>query len=321
MVVRRRGRRSYGRLLGKVRSKRAAGQRRRPWIPCPVVAVCAHCGKQIGFFRRLIGGGLCPECEKQRSEAREQARAEYRAALDRLARGQLQPAEAVPLLETAGPNADLSASEQVSLKAEAFRGYADTILSDDILSTDEEETFEQTADALGIDENAMGSQFRDVMDRLMVARVNDGRLPEVSAPSIMTKRGEVVHAEVPASLLKTVTVREQRGGYGYQGVSFRIAKGVRYSTGVGRKPRVTTHTEVQVDDSGILVITSQRIVFIGQGGTTLEMPYPKLVNMTVYTDGLDFHLSNRKKAPTFQFGASPDVAAALINAAAQAAQD
>jgi hypothetical protein len=139
----------------------------------------------------------------------------------------------------------------------------------------------------------MGAQFRDVMDRLLVARVNDGRLPVVPNPTIMTKRGEVVHGEVPAALLKTVTVREQHGSYGYQGVSFRIAKGVRYSTGVGRKPRVTTHQEIQTEDTGMLVITSQRVVFVGQGGTTIEMPYSKLVNLTLYTDGLDFHLSMR----------------------------
>jgi hypothetical protein len=61
-------------------------------------------------------------------------------------------------------------------------------------------------------------------------------------------------------------------------------------------------------------------VFVGQGGTTLEMPYSKLVQMSLFTDGIDFHLSNRKKAPTFQLGANPDAVAAVVNAAAQKAQ-
>jgi hypothetical protein len=68
-------------------------------------------------------------------------------------------------------------------------------------------------------------------------------------------------------------------------------------------------------DSGLLVISSHRVVFLG-AKKTLELPYAKLVSLTQFTDGVQFHQSNRQTAPTFLV-APPDVATAIIHAAAQ----
>jgi hypothetical protein len=49
---------------------------------------------------------------------------------------------------------------------------------------------------------------------------------------------------------------------------------------------------VQADDQGTLSVSSSRAVFIG-AKKTMEMPYAKLVNLGVFADGVQFHLSNR----------------------------
>ncbi len=49
------------------------------------------------------------------------------------------------------------------------------------------------------------------------------------------------------------------------------------------------------------------------------MPYTKLVDLEVYEDGIQFHLSNLKNPPLFRLE-SGGVAAALMNAACQAAE-
>jgi hypothetical protein len=49
------------------------------------------------------------------------------------------------------------------------------------------------------------------------------------------------------------------------------------------------------------------------------MPYAKLVNLTVFSDGIVFHLSNRVNAPMFAIASGSDVVAAVVNAAAQRA--
>jgi hypothetical protein len=52
---------------------------------------------------------------------------------------------------------------------------------------------------------------------------------------------------------------------------------------------------------------------------TVDMPYSKLVNLTVYSDGIVFHVSNRANAPLFTIAGGTDVVAAVVNAAAQRA--
>jgi hypothetical protein len=53
---------------------------------------------------------------------------------------------------------------------------------------------------------------------------------------------------------------------------------------------------------------------------TSDIPYSKLVNLTVHSDGLQFHLSNRVNAPLFKINRQTDVLAAVVNAAAQRAE-
>jgi hypothetical protein len=75
---------------------------------------------------------------------------------------------------------------------------------------------------------------------------------------VRERRGdETVYLETFALLMKEVAIREYRGGYG--GVSFRIAKGVRYSTGRTRGRSVVVGTELQEAHRGILAVTSKRV--------------------------------------------------------------
>jgi hypothetical protein len=68
-------------------------------------------------------------------------------------------------------------------------------------------------------------------------------------------------------------------------------------------------------DSGYLVISSQRAVFLGDK-KTLDLPFSKLESLTLFTDGIQFHQSNRQTAPVFTTS-TPDVISAFIHSAAQ----
>jgi hypothetical protein len=117
--------------------------------------------------------------------------------------------------------------------------------------------------------------------------------------------------------MKEVAVHEWRGGS--QGVSFRVAKGVRYRVGATRGHLVTVGTELQIADQGILSITSKRVAYLGDR-KTVDMPYTRLMGMNLYSDGIQFSLSNRQTAPLFRISMSTDVLGALINAAMQASE-
>jgi hypothetical protein len=208
----------------------------------------------------------------------------------------------------------LSEKERRERGADAFRAYAENVLADDRLTEEEETAFGEVAEALGIAQPEFQTRFIDLLNRLVIARVNDGRLGVIAEPHLMTKKDEIIHLETNASLMKEVAVREWRGGS--SGVSFRIAKGVSYRTGAVRGKSVVVGTELQVADSGVLAVTSQRIAYMGN--KTIELSYAKLMNLDVFSDGIRVHVSNRQSAPLFKVDPGVgEVIAATVNAAMQ----
>lgn len=115
--------------------------------------------------------------------------------------------------------------------------------------------------------------------------------------------------------MKEVAIRQYQGGY--SGFSFPLGKtGIRYRVGATRGHSVEVGTTLNVADSGLLSVTNKRVLYAGSR-KTIEMLYSKLVNLSVYTDGLQFHLSNRVNAPLFRIAQGSHVVAAIVNMAAQ----
>lgn len=212
--------------------------------------------------------------------------------------------------------AALSPKDRRRLGEQAVADYADVVLADDHLTEDEEDALTGLAEAAGFSQDDF--QKHDLYGRLQVAKLNDGRLPVVEAPKLMAKRGEVVHVEAPAALMKEVAVREWQGRS--SGFSFRVTKGVRYRVGATRGHLVTVGTQLQTADTGLLSVTNQRIAYLGSS-KTIDMPFAKVMGMTLYTDALGFSLSNRQNAPLIKVGTDVNVLVALINAAMQAAEN
>ena len=196
---------------------------------------------------------------------------------------------------------------------QAFRGLVERVLDDDILDEEEENEVLATGQAVGIDNAEMNVRYPDLTVRLVIAGANDGRLPVVSDPQLMTKGDEEVHLELPANLMKEVVHREFRGGS--SGVSIPIAKGVRFRTGSFRGKPVVVGTSIEPADSGFLSVTNKRTVFQGSRKTQ-ECKYDKLVGMQTYTDAVQLNVSNRQTPSMYgtQNGHGLLVAA-IINAA------
>ena len=196
-------------------------------------------------------------------------------------------------------------------KGKQLAEYANKVLDDDVLTEDEEKAFLEFANSLGLQTL---DKYPTILNRLTIARVNNGRLPVFTEGSghIICRSGEVIHLEANASLLKEVAVREWRGS----GFSFPITKGIRYRTSRGHMQQVGT--AITVADTGILSVTSTRVVFSGKAKIQ-ESLYSKLVNLTVYGDGLGLAVSNRQNVSTYRLAnTTGEVVAAVINAALQA---
>jgi hypothetical protein len=253
---------------------------------------------------------------KEEKQAIGDARAEYDAFAREAASA--DPEQAKTLATAFRSNQRLAAlheKERRDRARDAFRLYAENVLADDELNVDEESAFGAVAAALGIGQASLQDEHHDILGRLMVAKLNDGRLTVIEAPQLLTKKNEVVHLEIGAALLKEVAIREWQAGS--RGVSFRIAKGVSYRVGNTRGKSVVVGTEQLVEDVGILSVTSSRVVFTGDR-KSMEIPFSKLLDMKVFPDAIVFHASNRQRSPMFRIQLNmADVVAATVNAAVQ----
>ena len=245
------------------------------------------------------------------------AEGEFNSLLNEMVAGHVDLVGLGDRLQAAARSAGLRTRKAASLQEQAFRGLAERLLADDVLTEHEEREFLRVAAALGYDQGTLDSRFADVMQHLWVARINDGRLPLVASPRTITKRGEVVHLETQAALMKEVVHREYRGGG--SGISVPIGLGMRFSTGGFRGRSVVVGTSLQPADTGTLTITSRRILYHGQRKAQ-ESRLDRLVAIEAFSDGVRIAVSNRQNASLYRVPSGP-VVAAMINAALQRLSD
>lgn len=249
----------------------------------------------------------------QQSPEQQEARAQYDALLAGMIDGSEELQGLPERLRQASQAAGMKQRGESRLKTEAWEALAARTLADDILTEAEENELGEAAEALGFEFEALLTAEPAILTRLGIAKANDGRLPVVDDPTLMTKSDEVVHAEYAAQLMKEVTHREFQGGS--RGVSFRVAKGVRFSTGAFRGHMVVTGTSLEPADEGVLSITDRRLVFQGSRKVQ-ESRYDKLVGLEVFLDALQVAVTNRQTPSLYMLG-DGQVAGAYVNAAAQ----
>ena len=205
-------------------------------------------------------------------------------------------------------------------KEKQLTEHIDQVLADDILSDDDQDKLFEFARSLGIDLNTYLNQHPATQDRVVIAGVNAGRFPGAAPPyHILVKPDEKVLVEAPVSMLKEVADRAWQGGF--SGFSFPITRGVRYRVGQTRGHMQQVGTKLIVTDAGYLSVTSTRIVFSGKTSTR-EIPYAKLVNLTVFaigvTECIAIAVSKGQDVDTQTYAVSrPHLFAAVITAAAQ----
>jgi hypothetical protein len=273
----------------------------------PGAFLCPHCG-QPGPFASVD--------QIARFNEQQSARARYRELLAAMTASipTTDGSELARLRAAAG----YTPAELASLNLSALRPVVATAVADDLLTPEESSHLDGLLAALGMSWDDVRSSDPDLYEHAFVSSINGGQLPEVSSPHILQKRGEVVHYDCEATLMKEVAVRQYQGGY--SGFSFPIGKsGIRYRVGGSRGHSVQVGTQLQVADSGVLSVTNKRAVYAGSR-KTVDMPYSRLVNLTVYRDGIQFHLSNRVNAPLFKVAQGSDILAAIVNMAAQRAE-
>jgi hypothetical protein len=273
---------------------------------------CSTCGKKLGFLESLRSSVLCGACARENRQALDKARHDYTAVVHAIARG----VEALPALQTLDQlraAAVLDASAERSMRSEVLSVYANTLLADGVLTEQDEERFMALLKHFDMDWNELASLFPAVHEDLIVGKVARGWMPESLGTRLLTKRGEVVHFETSASIIKEVVEREWHGGT--SGFSIPLGKGFRYRVGSVRGKSVVVGSHLSVEDSGVFTISSQRIVFTGQK-RTIDVPFGRLASIELFSDGVRIHASNRQRPVLFRVG-SPQITAAIVSEAYQ----
>ena len=119
--------------------------------------------------------------------------------------------------------------------------------------------------------------------------------PIPNPPIILKKNEEACVVLGNISLLEPRAVRQTIGGYG--GPSFRVAKGVSFRMG-SVAARSESHDELRNIDHGTLILTNQRLIFIGSKRTT-NIDLKKIIAIEAYKDGIASQRENKQKTEYF----------------------
>lgn len=125
---------------------------------------------------------------------------------------------------------------------------------------------------------------------------------------IMLHKGEEVCVSLDnIQLLEPRSVRTSYGGY--TGPTIRIAKGLSWRVGAFAS-RSTSHEEIQTIDSGVLTLTTKRLVFLGsKRNATADLS--KILAMEPYSDGICVVTSGRQR-PQYFLGLGPQGTVSIV---------
>jgi hypothetical protein len=125
-------------------------------------------------------------------------------------------------------------------------------------------------------------------------------------PGIVLKKGEQLYLSIDG--VSFIEPRRQPGHWsgGSQGMSFRVAKGVRYRVGATRGTFVPGDEVITPTDHGHFIVTSQRCEFLGERRNT-EWTFTKLLGFSLEHRGrCIFNVSNRQKPSGVLYGEGLD---------------
>lgn len=279
------------------------------------MANCVDCNASVGIFDRLRGRDLCSDCSQRRADAREKALVEYEQLLRAVANPNVDIGTVGEQFTRVIVHTGLSDDDVRQTQIDAFCNYAQAALIDDSLTVDEEARLFDIAELFGLaledDDVTAALNALTLWPRLMVARANDGRLFERDDAPVALRNGEAAYFHMFAELLKRQAVKEWQSASA--GVSFRVAKGVRFSTGQSRGRMVTIGSTLAAVDHGTLVATNRRIVFLGED-RSIEILLPRIISLELFNDAVRIHASGRAAPPLFRMPEGyANVFAATVN--------
>ena len=141
--------------------------------------------------------------------------------------------------------------------------------------------------------NTMEQFISSLNTKIRTLRVKQGDVTALKAieVSLLLGKDENCYIKVDnVELYEDRAVRDTVGGY--NGFSFRVAKGVSYRIG-GFSARGESHMEKRLIDKGIFYITDKRYIFDGST-KNIEGELKKVISVEAYSDGIKISRANKR---------------------------
>lgn len=156
------------------------------------------------------------------------------------------------------------------------------IISDKMVTVEEQQALKQLAQQLGFNmrEAAIDKKLREEYYFLtLLNALNQGYLPEMKPPAIVTEKDEMAYWEISSNLVAA------RTGYISEGspVRIKVEKGVSYQLGSSRNMPIREH--INSNHQGVFVVTNKRVVFAASQ-QSFSIPFTQLHSFDTYADGI-----------------------------------
>ncbi|THU31524.1 hypothetical protein FAM09_28275 [Niastella caeni] len=166
--------------------------------------------------------------------------------------------------------------------SDLYENAVKQIVSDKMVTVEEQQTLKLLAQQLGINlrEAPIDKKLREEYYFLtLLNALNQGYLPELKPPSIVTEKDEMAYWEISSNLVAA------RTGYVSKGspVRIKVEKGVSYKLGSSRSTPI--REEVSSNHPGIFVVTNKRVVFAASQ-QSFSIPFTQLHSFDTFADGI-----------------------------------
>jgi len=263
---------------------------------------CQKCGKKLSFF---ASGVLCRDCEIARKAELARVEAELYAELFEIEK------EIVETHDVTEQQLELLKKQDKNSLLELYSNIYDQFESDKELEEVEIETLWKIQEAFSLtnEDVKFDERIRPYIYVNMIRK--DGKLPSAALQiegggQVILKKQEIVHFADSAVLkeLKSVSLGYSGGSHG---ISFPIAKGVRYRVGAHRGHAVKEDRFVETSQ-GFLLITNQRLFLHPYAGhKPLSIPLNKILAYQCFDNGIEVYKEGREKGYFFAIDKSSSV--------------
>jgi hypothetical protein len=171
---------------------------------------------------------------------------------------------------------------------ELYENAVKQIVSDKVVNVEEQRALKQLAQQLGFNmrEATIDKKIQEEFYFLtLLNALNQGYLPELKPPSIVTEKDEMAYWEISSNLVAA------RTGYFGEGspVRIKVEKGASYRLGSSKS--MSIREEVHSNQQGVFVVTNKRVVFAASQ-QSFSIPFTQLNSFDTYTDGIGLQKSD-----------------------------